>query len=215
MHELDSRSLGVTDCFVQRFSAPGTIAFRLQRAPAPESVPVAGGRFVIEVARVERETAESKQHNVAVRLVNGRLEPRLRRLEIEPGDTVCWHAEEPALRFAVLGEGEAFSFDSRSMRSECAYTHAFPFEGRYEWLDANGGPTAGQVEVTNPDLSDPEQRRQWTESLKKATTIKIEGAQVEPADTLRILTGQTVAWVVTRARGITVTDIQLSPRDSG
>jgi hypothetical protein len=71
------------------------------------------------------------------------------------------------------------------------------------------------VEVTNPDLSDPEQRRQWTESLKKATTIKIEGAQVEPADTLRILTGQTVAWVVTRARGITVTDIQLSPRDSG
>jgi plastocyanin len=206
MYPLDSRSLGMADCFIQRFTVSGTVPYWLARAPVPEVAPVGETAFAIIVGERPRETpAESAQHNVVVRMLRGRLQADPQHVEISVGDTVRWHTQELTVRFAVRGGAEEFSFDSRAMSSECAYTHAFANAGKYQWLDANGHPLSGEVDVANPDASDEEQRGQWTEALKKGTTITIEGERIEPTN-VQVLTGQTVAWVVVRAPGIAVTD---------
>jgi plastocyanin len=206
MFQLDSRLLGPGDCFVQRFTTAGTVHYRLDRAPATDFSLAGEKPFMLTVAEhVGRSEHDSVQHNVAVQVQRSRLQVDTPQLEIGVGDTVRWHTQDSALRFAVSGASEGFAFDSRTLTAECAYTHAFMEAGTYRWRDANGSPIGGEVSVTNPVLSEDAQRKRWAEQLGKATHITIEGERADPPS-VEVMTGQTVAWIVVKAPEITITD---------
>ena len=122
---------------------------------------------------------------------------------------MLWNAPDASTPgFAVQGDSEGFSFSSAALRSECLYSHAFLTPGDIRWVDANGGPTSGTIQVQGVDSSDPEECRKWSESLEKASVVTVEGDTVRP-ERLEVLTGQTVFWAIANTSDITVTDERL------
>jgi hypothetical protein len=205
--DLDSRSLTYVDCFAQRFPSTGSISYRLSSAPLPCPLPDADV-FTIEV-RERGAGGEGTQHDVTVRVKDGRLVADPPRLTIQQQDVVLWNAPDASTPgFAVQGDSEGFSFSSAALRSECLYSHAFLTPGDVKWVDANGGPTSGRIRVQSVDSSDPEACRQWSESLEKASVITVEGETARP-ERLEVLTGQTVFWAIANTRDITITDERL------
>jgi hypothetical protein len=205
--DLDSRTLTYVDCFAQRFPSTGSISYRLSSAPLPCPLPDADV-FTIEVR--ERDSgSDGQQHDVAVRVKDGRLVADPPQLTIQQQDIVLWNAPDASTPgFAVQGDGEGFSFSSAAFRSECLYSHAFLTPGDVKWVDANGGPTSGTIRVQSVDSSDPEACRRWVDSLEKASVVTVEGETAKPKR-LEVLTGQTVFWAITNTRDITVTDERL------
>jgi hypothetical protein len=205
--DLDSRSLTYVDSFAQRFPSTGSIRYRLSSAPLPCPLPDAD-TFTIEV-RERDDGGEGQQHDVTVRVKDGRLAAEPTRLTIQQEDVVLWNAPDASTPgFAVQGDGEGFSFSSAALRSQCLYSHAFLTPGDVKWVDANGGPTSGTILVRSVDSSDPEACRQWSESLEKASVVTVEGDRVRPKR-LEVLTGQTVFWAINDTKDITVTDERL------
>jgi plastocyanin len=205
--DLDSRALNYVDSFAQRFPATGSIRYRLSSAPLPCPLPD-DDTFTIEVR--ERDAGgEGRQHDVTVRVKDGRLAADPPRLTIQQEDVVLWNAPDASTPgFAVQGDGEEFSFSSAALRYQCLYSHAFLTPGDVRWVDANGGPTAGTILVRSVDSSDPEACRQWSESLEKASVVTVDGETVRP-ERLEVLTGQTVFWAINNSNDITVTDERL------
>lgn len=205
--DLDSRQLTYIDCFAQRFPSTGSISYRLSSTPLPCPLP-GDDVFTIEV-REGGAGSEGQQHDVAVRVKGGRLVADPPQLTIQEGDVVLWNAPDASTPgFAVQGDGEGFSFSSTAFRSDCLYSHAFLTPGDIKWIDANGGPTSGTIQVQNIDSADSDECQRWADSLGKPSVITVEGETVTP-DRLELLTGQTVFWAITNTRDITVTDERL------
>jgi len=205
--DLDSRTLTYVNCFAQRFASTGTIRYRLSGAPLPCPLPD-DDVFTIEV-REGDAGSEGQQHDVTVRVKDGRLAADPPQLAVQQRDTVLWNAPDASIPgFTVQGDGEGFSFSSAALRSECLYSHAFLTSGDVKWVDANGGPTSGTIRVRSVDASDPETCRRWVDSLEQASVITVEGETATPGR-LEVLTGQTVFWAITNAGGISVTDERL------
>lgn len=207
MDTLDSRSLSYIDTYSQRFGAPGVVRYGLS-ASALACLPLDDDdTFEIEVMQGGRPTPrDGAQHMVSVRSEEGRFVADPKRLSIEAGDVVTWHAEgaqTPA--FAVRGESEKLSFNSTSLVAEAVYSHAFGTPGTYRWTDANGRKIAGEIHVASLDTNDKEACDRWTAALTKGELITVEGDQVRP-DSVKILAGQTVFWAVVKSAGITITD---------
>jgi plastocyanin len=207
METLDSRLLGTTDCFGQRFSRAGAYTYGLNATPQP-CRPLQDEQFGIEVAGNEAPDGEGRQHDVTVRFEGGRLVADPPKLRVAPGDVVLWNAPDTSTPgFAVHGEGEQ-SFSSASLSNECLFSHAFGVAGDYSWKDANGSGLGGRVVVKDLDPTDPKECERWMAALEEGVVIVVEGDSANPSE-VEILTGQTVFWAVAKAPGITVTDERL------
>jgi plastocyanin len=213
MNTLDSRSLRYTDCFAQKFSSPGQVLYRVTTG-AGACLPVEGTTFTIDVSECAASKKEGKQHQITIRREGQSLVADPPHLEIEAGEMVLWHAPDPSTPgFTVRGEGKCITFDSSALTSEAVYTHAFGTPGDYAWVDANGGPVSGVVEVRPLDPANREECEKWLKSLKNGTLITINGEKATPGR-VQILAGQTVFWAVEKASGISITDARLVQRDS-
>jgi plastocyanin len=168
--------------------------------------------FTIEASG--KADGDSRQHDVEVSIRDGALTAEPAHLEVQVGDMVLWHAVDPTVPgFAVKGEGAGGTFDSSRMEEEAVFTHAFGSTGTYEWLDANGGPARGIVEVVDPPKAATLDCEKWLESLAEGALVHIVRGKVQP-DHLRVVAGQTVFWAVESATGISITDSRLLPAAS-
>lgn len=208
MTSLDSRYLSYTDCYVQRFTEPGAVRYRLATSAVACQSLDDERTFEIEVSDGKRRK-EGRQHDVTVALVDGELVATPERLTIGAGDLVLWHSDGAGVpAYSVQGEGPGGSFDSSAMRAESLYSHAFGTAGDYQWVDANGGRTGGLVRVRDLDPHDRESCDKWMHSLQDGVLVTVDEDGPAPKE-VDIVTGQTVFWAVTDAGGISVTDERL------
>lgn len=205
---LDSRTLGRTDCYGQRFMGVGTYPYNI--------LPARGHRvsderpFTVEVTerrgQAEMES-EMEQHTITVRYPEGRFTPERAEVVIQEGDLVLWNCPDRAnVPYVVAGNKEFFASDR--MMNECGYSHAFGSPGEYRWTDAYGSDVGGLIRVKDPGVNDHSELRRWHESLKRGTVVMIEEGRAEPRE-IDIVTGQTVFFAVTKTAGISITDERL------
>lgn len=204
MHNiLDSRALGRTDCFAQRFMRPGRYAYNL--LPAHTRIFADDRPFAIIVEDGEKK--EMKQHNLLVDTRDGRLVPSAKELRIANGDLVLWNCIDRAARsYSVIGEQDFF--DSGRMANECGYSHAFGSPGEYHWKDAYGSGLGGTVKVVDPGCCCEDDVRKWKAKLSDGTVVMIADGKVEPKS-VEVMTGQTVFFAVVTSKGVSITDERL------
>lgn len=203
MTTLDSRHMTYLNCFAQKFSKPGTYRYRIMSSNT--SGLERDARFSIDV-KPAASPAKIQQHDVAVRLEGREFVADPPSISIMAGDLVMWNTPDSSIAgYVIESEGSDVSFSSSRLTSEAVYTHAFGTPGTYRWRDANGGKLGGTVEVVSGETDSPESARKWLKDLGKPTLIRVRGERATP-DKVRILTGQTVAWAIEEAAGISVTD---------
>jgi plastocyanin len=217
MNSLDSRFLRLGDCFVQKFSKPGTYNY-IVTAGSGSCLSGAEGQntIVVEAAQKKEKRAASErgQHNVVVRQGNGDLVAEPSHVKISVGDSVLWHTTDAATPgFAIIGESKKGSFSSAALALEAVYTHAFGSAGTYEWVDANGSNLRGEVIVEQMEMKQPNDCRKWIEGLSKGTLIHVVGGKAEPSK-VKIFAGQTVFWAVEKASEISITDSRFIRRSN-
>lgn len=215
MDTLDSRSLRYTDSFAQQFRKSGTIHYNVTTT-AGVCLPIEKDQFVITIKPSRKspdgDQEEGNQHMVMVRRHGRALLADPAKLDIEQGDTVMWHTEDPELSgFVVRGEGDGGEFDSSALASYAVYTHAFGLPGDYQWTDAKRGAVSGMVRVRPVKSEDREECDRWAKQISEGVLVTISGNDASPRET-EILVGQTVFFAVERAPGITITDRRLLVR---
>ncbi len=209
MTTLDSRRMTYLNCYGQKFSEPGTYRYRILSSST--SGLQRDAHFSIEVKPAAAPT-KVQQHDVAVRLEGRELVADPPNVSVSAGDLVVWNTPDSSIAgYLIEGEGSGLSFSSASLTREAVYTHAFGLPGTYRWLDANGGKLGGVIEVVSLKADSGESSRKWLESLGSPTLITVRGDYADP-EKVQILTGQTVAWAIEEARGISVTDSSVVPR---
>jgi plastocyanin len=205
---LDSRTLGRTDCFGQRFMRAGTYAYNV--LPAGGHQVTDERPFTIEVQERGGEV-RMEQHTIVLRYADGRFKPEPSEMSIQEGDLVLWNCPDRAVPYAVGGDRDFFASDR--MMNECGYSHAFGSPGEYRWKDAYGSSLGGLVRVKDPGVQDRDELRRWQESLKNGVVVMIEESRVEPRE-VDIVTGQTVFFAVTKTSGVSITDERLLRQDT-
>jgi plastocyanin len=198
----DSRALGLTDAYGQRFMREGTYRY---------DVVIAGcGGLTSEYpysVLVSEGSEDMMQHTVMLSTDDGKLRPDAQELNITIGDLVTWACREPsAPPFEVLGAHEFFT--SARLSNESGYAHAFGTAGEYVWVDAYGSGLRGTVHVVDPDCVTKEEFAAWQAGLATGQLVMITGNEADPAE-VEIMTGQTVYFAVTKAPGISISDPRL------
>ena len=202
LNMLDSRAIGRTSCFAQRFMRPGTYAYNV----------VAGRGGAINTAYPfailveDGKKGEMAQHNAVVTQGDKGLTVDQPQLRIRTGDLVLWSGNGLTAPFAVAGERDFFS--SERMANECGYSHAFGTEGEYRWRDAHGSGLGGVVRVRDPKVGDVKAFAKWREQLAEGNIVMIQDGKVHTPD-LEIMTGQTVFFAIVTSPGVSVTDERL------
>jgi plastocyanin len=205
MNVLDSRFLRLGDCFAQKFSKAGSFKYVVTTAGG-WCLPIGENAHTILVKPRPGGKTKGAQHNIVVKQENSKLVAAPAKIEIEMGDLVLWHTLDASTPgFAVIGEGEGWSFNSAALADEGLYSHAFGSPGHYEWKDANEGRVRGEIEVKSLEVRHPKDCKKWLEHLSKGTLIRIAGEKSEPSR-IEIVAGQTVFWAVEKGTGITITD---------
>ena len=204
MSTLDSRSLGYTDCYAQRFAQAGNVEYHIVRGSF-RLMDDTNETFVIQVA--DRTGKHPQQHVVGIDEIDGHLTADPARLEIAPGATVLWHAKNPATaRFSIRGTGPTGPFDSSRLTAEALFTHPFGLAGEFAWADANGSPLGGIV-LVNTAADGQGSIDDWRTRIQQASVVTIRGTKAE-ASRVEVVVGQTVAWIVEEAPGISITESQ-------
>jgi plastocyanin len=203
MQNFDSRSLGLTDAYGQRFMREGTYRYDIVAAGC-------GGlasEYPYTIWVSEGET-EMVQHTVMVVSGKGKLRPDSPELNITIGDLVTWACREPSAPvFEVVGENDFFG--SARLFNESGYAHAFGIPGEYVWMDAYGSGLRGTVRVVDPNCRTKKELAEWETSLSQGHLVTITGGEADPAE-VEIVTGQTVYFAVTKAPGISISDPRLT-----
>lgn len=207
MTALDSRSLTYVDCFGLKFPKPGTFRY---------DVSTAAGAGLHDEARFSVDVREGpgkggNQHDVQIRLEGRELVADPPQVVIDVGDVVLWNTTDSRIPGIVIAGDEAdANFDSRRLRDQAIYTHAFGQPGQYVWRDAWSGEIGGTVDVRSPDPEpgDREGAAHWIKSLADGTLIHVKGSDVSP-ERVEIVTGQTVFWAIEQSPGISITDVDL------
>lgn len=209
MNTLDSRSLGVGDCFAMKFAGHGPSRYLLSRGVhAPTTVGPKDG-FPIVVNPKRDPAAAAKQHYVQVKSGAGGLAPATEELAIEAGDTVLWYTTDAAAAgFSVAGAGEKLVFGSHKLTAEAIYTHAFGLPGTYEWTDPLARHVSGTVVVKAVTPRNDKEMQAWLDSLSKGASFEIRGGKVTP-EKVEIVVGQTVFWKAWDGDGLAVVDKRL------
>lgn len=201
-NQFDSRALGRTDCYAQRFTKVGTYAYNV--VPGYGQSLSTDTPFTVKVEGDGR--SEGASHNVQVRVHGKGFAVDQPEITVKVGDMVMWNGGDGAWPYAVVGE-DAF-FNSHLMVSECVYSHAFGTAGDYEWGDAFGSGATGLVRVRDPDCSGKDGLKKWREQLASGAMVVITGGKVDQRE-LDILTGQTVFFAIIKSEGGSITDKRL------
>lgn len=201
-NELDSRALGRTDCYAQRFMRPGDFAYNV--VPGHAQALSTDFPFRIHVEEGKKK-AQMSQHNVQVTQCGKGFAVETGVLTIAVGDLVLWNGGG-AIPFAVIGDKDFFN--SHRMVNECGFSHAFGKAGDYHWRDAFGSKISGLVRVRDPDCRKDADLRKWRETLAKGNVVMIADGKVDKAE-IDILTGQTVFFAIVQTPGISITDGRL------
>ena len=221
--QLDSRTLRFTDSYAQRFMKPGTYRYGLVAAGGHPgtAVPVEAARslhrgpaqapFTVQVEDSGDPGAAMAQTVLTVSREGARFVVDQPTVRVRTGDMVMWHGADPSWPFAVAGEKEFFGSDR--LVNESGFSHAFTAAGTHEWGDAYGSRLHGTVRVRQPKLGSAKDVDAWQARLSAGTLVTITDAVAEPAE-VELVVGQTVFFVVTRGPGVSVTDVDLLPRDS-
>jgi len=200
MNTFDSRALGPTDTYGQRFMKEGTYTYAV--APAGSGDLITEFPYAIRVEVGDNETME--QHTVMLHRDGDQLRPDQPQLEIKSGDLVTWAGRQSGGRpYEVVGK-ESF-FRSGQLFNESGYAHAFGNPGRFAWKDAHGSGLSGTVNVVDPRCRTQEDIAKWQRRLSKGQLVMITGTKAEPAE-VEIVVGQTVYFAVTKAPGISISD---------
>lgn len=217
MDTLDSRVLRYTDCFAQKFTSPGQVKYQIT---------ISGGTFLpldpdhvftIEVKEgaqgaKPKPDDENESHEVTVRRDGQKFIADPPALQISVGDVVLWRTNDSSTPgFAIRGEGKGNSFDSSALTGNSLYTHAFGIPGEYKWVDANGGPVSGVLQVNPLPSDDKKERDKWIKNLSIGLLITVNGNSATP-NNIKMAVGQTVFWAIEKASGITITDARLVPK---
>lgn len=210
MDQFDSRALGQTDCYGQRFMRAGTY----QYAVLPTGSDWMSDHRPFAVHVTERPGGKTMNQHLVVVTFHGdgfRAEPA--ELRIEAGDLVLWTLQgERAVPCSIVGDKEFFN--STRLVNESGYTHAFGFAGEYAWTDAYGSGIGGVVRVKDPGCKTQRDFEQWREQLSQGTLVMIVDGKPEPAE-VEIVTGQTVFFSVVKGPGISITDRRLLEKPAG
>jgi plastocyanin len=201
---LDSRRLRQTDCYGQRFMRPGT--FRYGILPVHGEHVNEARPFAVQVTGEVGPNSKMKQHNVMVKLENGKLVADPREVRIDAGDLVLWNSTRLPAPYVVVGEKEFFG--NQRLFNESGYTHAFGAAGEYRWVDAYGSGVSGVVVVRDPGCRNAEELKRWRASMEKAALVTVSDRSAEPGK-VEITTGQTVFFAITKGPGISITDERL------
>ena len=203
-NSLDSRAIGYTDTYGQRFMREGS--FRYGVAAAPGAILLSDFPFVVEVAdgNAERMT----QHTVELTYTDKGFHPDSESVRIEAGDLVTWVCRDASTPpFEVVGVHDFFR--SSRLVNESGYAHAFGTPGDYEWVDVYGSGIGGVVHVRQPEIADRESLAAWQKQLATGSIVMIGAERAEPAK-IEIVTGQTVYFAVTKGPGISITDRRIA-----
>jgi plastocyanin len=208
MDTIDSRTLGYFDCFFRQFGSPGRSTYSVGAAELHTLGDEA--RFAILVG--EKPGREPRQHDVIVRLRDGRLVPDRNEVEIARDDLVMWRADgQQTPRFSLSGTDAAGWWSSSSLRGGSLYTHTFGLPGEYSLADAHGGSLVAVVVVRNPVLPrEPGDHGAWQAAREKPAFIALESLPVRP-HRAELVVGQTLVVAVgdVPAPGITLTEQRL------
>jgi plastocyanin len=198
----DSRALGFTDAYGQRFMRVGTYRYDVVTAGCGGLSP--DYPYKVEVSEGKEEMT---QHTVMLKSEKGKLRPNPGKLSITVGDLVTWACREPSAPvFEVAGDKEFFS--SARLVNESGYAHAFGTAGEYPWVDAYGSGLQGTVRVVDPECNSREELAAWQDRLAIGELVMITGNEADPNE-VEIVTGQTVYFAVTKAPGISISDARL------
>lgn len=204
MNTLDSRAIGLTDTYGQRFMRTGTYQYDVALAGCgglSDAPP-----YVIGVGGGDADTMT--QHTVMVTYEDRTFHPDQPKLKVAAGDLVTWACREPkAPAFEVIGEKDFFN--SARLVNESGYAHAFGVAGEYHWVDAYGSGLSGVVRVHDPRARSRDELTEWRRSLAKGALVMIAGEDADPTE-IDIMTGQTVYFAVTKGPGVSITDIRLA-----
>lgn len=200
LDSFDSRALRLTDCYGQRFMKAGTYRYHVLAAGA--DCLTTERPFAVTVAE-RKAKGDMTQHDVVIRAERGAFRAEPAETSIEIGDLVIWHCPDRAVPHMVIGEKEFFG--SQRLVNESGYTHAFGSAGEYRWRDAYGSALGGVVRVRDPECKNEKDLKKWRDSLAQAALVLISEEKAKPPE-VDIVTGQTVFFAVTVARGISVTD---------
>jgi len=213
MHELDSRTLGPLNCFVQKVTEAGDFYFEIRQSsagfcPVDEKSVTRVKVKANKADRAQMRTAGT-QHTVPVSYKDGVFQAQEMPKDIVQGDAVLFHAAmRDAPDFAVTGQMGRTPFSSTELRDQAVFTHAFGLPGRYRWADANGADVGGVIVVENEPACGKAGAQRALERLSEGVLVHIVGNKVKPKE-LRITTGQTVFFAVEDCDGITITDVSL------
>jgi plastocyanin len=204
MNTFDSRALGPTDTYGQRFMKEGTYTYAV--SPAGSGDLITEFPYAIRVKVGDNETME--QHTVMLHRDGDKLQPDQPQLEIKSGDLVTWASRQSGGQpYEVVGK-ESF-FGSGQLFNESGYAHAFGSPGTFAWKDAHGSGLSGTVHVVDPRCRTQEDIAKWQRRLSKGQLIMITGTKAEPAE-VEIVVGQTVYFAVTKAPGISISDAPMA-----
>lgn len=217
MEILDSRALRYTDCFAQKFTSPGQVQYQITTSGGTFLPLDPDHTFTIEVKEGAKEAKpkaddEGESHEVTIRRDGQQFVADPPKLQISVGDVVMWRTNDPATpAFALRGQGKGGAFDSSSLTGNSLYTHAFGTPGEYRWVDANGGPVAGVLQVNPLPSDDKKERDKWVKNLSIGLLVTVNGDSATP-NNIKMAVGQTVFWAIEKASGITITDARLVPK---
>ncbi|MBX7497144.1 hypothetical protein K3172_14895 [Qipengyuania sp. 6B39] len=213
---LDSRALGRTDCYAQRFMRPGRYSYNILPSHAAAFNDDRPFMIVVEGGGKDGEKGQKKsgrkpemvQHNVIVKGTGARFVPDERKLTIAVGDLVLWNGPgAKSSPFAVVGDQDFF--DSARLTNECGYSHAFGAPGEYHWKDAYGSKLSGVIKVVDPQCKCEADVHKWRRQLAEGSVVMIADGKAKP-EKVEVAVGQTVFFaVVTTKKPISITDERL------
>jgi plastocyanin len=203
LDQLDSRAIGRTSCFAQRFMRPGCYRYNV----VPGYGQSLSADYPFEIHVTEQSGSEMTQHNVVVTDADKGFSVDQAEIRINTGDLVLWTGNGATRApFAIAGD-QPF-FNSHRMTNECGYSHAFGSAGDYHWVDAYGSGLAGLVRVRKPDGADSKALSAWQAQLSEGNLVMIADGKVDRAE-LDIMVGQTVFFAIVTGPGISITDKRL------
>jgi plastocyanin len=204
INTLDSRALQRADCYGQRFMKAGDYKYNI--VPAHGALISTDRPFVVSVRETDAES-KMKQHDVQIKSESGKFQVFDQKIIVDVGDMVLWNcSDRDAHPYAVVGDYEFFN--SNRLVNESGFSHAFGTAGDFHWVDAHGNGASGIVRVRDPKCKSDEDFKRWQQRLAKGTLVTISTEKVEPAE-VEIVTGQTVFFIVTKCKGISITDARL------
>lgn len=195
----DSRALGKTDCYGQRFMKPGLYRYHV--------LPAGAHHWTDErpyVVRVSERSADNKMNTHHVTITQpDRFHADPEEVVIEAGDLVMWNCRTSgAAPYSVIGDQDFFS--SARLVNESGFSHAFGTPGEFRWKDACSGEAGGVIRVKNPECKDQRDFQRWREQLAKGKLVMIVDGKAQPSE-VDIVVGQTVFFSVVKGPGISVT----------